>query len=424
MLLLNKILALDKSENQRRNYIWNTAAGLLNAAEAVILSMAITRITNLNDAGILTIAFATANLFVTLGKFGVRNYQVTDTTEKFSFSTYFRMRVITAMIMIIVSLGYCVQGIIIKDYSLYKAGSIFCMCMIYVIEAVEDVFCGKYQKMGRLDIGGKIFLFRWCGILLTYIISMLIWKNLLFASVMALVVSCVIFVITIRACEAVFRQSREKESDYGLIRQCMPLCLSSFLSYYICNSSKYAIDRYLTDEEQACFGFVAMPVFVIGLLSGFLYQPTISQIALEWSDKKYAKIQNRIRNQILFIVIVSVLCIIGAYFWGIPVLSLLYRTDLESYKFELLLMVSGGGCLAAVNYVTMILTIMRKQTIILIIYFIFAMISIVLSACGVQYGGTSGGAFMYMGIMLVMAIVLIIFTEICIYRKNLIRRSV
>lgn len=281
MLLLNKVLALDKGESQRGNYIWNTVAGLLNAAEAVILSMAITRITNLVDAGILTIAFATANLFVTLGKFGVRNYQVTDTAEKFSFSTYLRVRVITAVIMIIVSLGYCMQGIIIKDYSLYKAGSIFCMCMIYVIEAVGDVFCGKYQKMGRLDIGSKIFLFRWCGILLTYIISMLIWKNLLMASIMALLVSSAIFVLLIKVCESSFKQNSKKETGQGLIKQCLPLCLSSFLNYYICNSSKYAIDKYLTDVEQACFGFVAMPVFIIGLLSGFIYQPTISQIAIE-----------------------------------------------------------------------------------------------------------------------------------------------
>lgn len=410
--MLKRLILQDNIENQKRNYVWNTASGLLNAAEAVVLSMFITRITGLSDSGILAIAFATANLFVTIGKFGVRNYQVSDIQNMFSFSIYCETRFVTIGIMIIVSLLYCLHGIAIKDYSLYKAGSIFCMCMIYVVEALEDVFWGLFQKEGRLYIGGKIFIIRWVGIILTYVLGMLIWKNLLFASILALIVSIVIFGVTIKSSYDSFRTTEIKGTCHKLFIECFPLCMSSFLSYYICNAPKYAIDRYLSDEVQACFGFVAMPVFVINLLSGFIYQPTIGEVAAEWDDEKYSSLQKRTRYQIITIIILLASCTFVAYFWGIPVLSFLYATNLAKYKDELLILLAGGGGLAITNYFVIVLTIMRKQRVVVLVYGAFAFLSMVLSDQAVQYCGTRGVSIVYLGIMYIMALVLYFY--ICI----------
>ena len=52
-------------------YFWNTAAGLLNAAEAVILGMLTTRLAGVEAAGILTIAFSVGNLFSSVGRWGI-----------------------------------------------------------------------------------------------------------------------------------------------------------------------------------------------------------------------------------------------------------------------------------------------------------------------------------------------------------------
>ncbi len=62
-----------KIEGEADGYLWNVAAGLVNAGEAVVLSMVVTHTTGLEDAGILSIAFAVGNLMMTVGKFGVRS---------------------------------------------------------------------------------------------------------------------------------------------------------------------------------------------------------------------------------------------------------------------------------------------------------------------------------------------------------------
>ena len=89
-------------------YIWNMAGGMLYAFQSVILLMVITRTVDLYSAGIFTIAYASANLFLTIGKYGMRNYQVTDVVPKFDFREYRNSRIATIAFMIAVSAVYVV----------------------------------------------------------------------------------------------------------------------------------------------------------------------------------------------------------------------------------------------------------------------------------------------------------------------------
>ena len=411
-MIVQKILVGNNKSINQKNYIWNMIAGILNASEAIILSFAIMRITGLEDAGILTMAFATANLFVTIGKYGVRNYQVTD-MEGISFSTYKYARYITVMIMIAISLGYIINGVLNRGYTFYKSGCIFSMCLILAVEAVEDVYAAKYQRMGRLDIGAKFFIIRWLGILSSYTVVLIVTRNLLIASVNAVCISLVIFEICKYMVEPQVHDTEKKTSIYKLLKECLPLCVSMFCSYYICNAPKYAIDKYMSDTEQASFGFVAMPVFAVRLLSTFIYQPIVVQLSDEWKNKEYKKVNIRVKRQIVMIGLLSLVCVLGAYFIGIPILSALYNTDLWGYKTELLLMVFGGGMLAMVNFLELLLIIMRKQKSIIICYLICSLSAMICFPFGATRYQTCGVAAIYNLIIATLMILLGILTIKC-----------
>ena len=107
---------LGKKENIKKDsYIWNTIGGLINAFQSVIILMVLTRSLDMEYAGIFTIAWAIANLVITIGKYGVRNYQVTDVNEKYSFNDYFSNRVIVSILMIIFTCIYVCFLSIIKQ---------------------------------------------------------------------------------------------------------------------------------------------------------------------------------------------------------------------------------------------------------------------------------------------------------------------
>lgn len=399
----------------KRDYIWNMAAGIINAAEAVIMSMIVTRITGLEDAGILSIAFSIGILLVPIGKFGLRPYQATDIEKQFSFSVYVKTRMVTVSLMIISICGYLVHAFISRGYDFNKICVIFAICMIYVVEAVEDVIWGYYQNCNRLDAGAKLFCFRWFGIMLVFPVALYISRNLAFTLILCFLVALLLFLILLsvsfphiaspedRHVRPTIRKSDIKEIK-KLLKIAVPLMATSFLSVYVNNAPKYAIDACLTDEIQACYGFVAMPIFVIKLLSGFIFQPMLVPMAVEWEQKQTDKFIARIIKQVMIIAGISAVCLAGAYFLGVPVLSLLYHTDLSGYKRELMILLAGSGLLACAGYMGVVLTIIRCQKELIWPYGLVAVLAAAALKPIVSEYGTIGAAISYLVLIAILCV--------------------
>lgn len=407
----------EKYTENKKGYIWNSVAGLINAGEAVILLMVITRTNGIEDAGIITIAFTVGNLMMTIGKFGVRNYQVTDVNDLFSFSTYFNARICTVICMFLASTGYLAGCFWRKDYSIYKIIVILLICGIYMIESLEDVFCGLYQKNGRLDLGGMVFTCRWLCHLAVITMVLAFTRNLILALVLGIFVGGICSYMLNR-----FYMKKFTYAGYGfsiqgiwsLTKNCFPLFLVAFMSNYVTNAPKYAIDTYMSEEVQACYGFIAMPVFVISLLNSFLYQPILVHLALEWKEKQLDLLKRQIFRQLLIILGLTLICLLGGWLLGIPVLSILYNTELGAYKTELMVLLFGGGLLAVVGFLCVVMTIMRLQRKMMYGYIITALFALLLSGRFIVKGGIMGAALLY---VMLMAILTIIFSVIVI--KNL-----
>ncbi len=407
---MNKIITHFLIKENNNGYIWNTAAGLVNASEAVILSMVITRTNSLSDAGILTIAFAVGNLFANIGKFGVRNYQVSDIKEEFSFSNYFNARVISAGMMLVVSIVYIFIKTQTGGYSGGKAAAIFFMCLIYLIESMEDVFWGLYQKKNALDVGAKMFCIRW-GLAIAGMSLLLIYRHNLFQAMLAgLLISVFIFVYLLFLTYPHFKEPLKWEisrQDFIVLKKCLPLFLVLFMTFYITNAPKYAIDRWLTEEAQACYGFIAMPVFVIELLNGFIYQPVLVKMSTEWEMGDKKALIRRVYKQCLMIILLTLICLAGAYLLGIPVLSVLYATDLSGYKAELLILLIGGGMLAVVGFFGTLMTIMRKQKWIMWGFIMISFMSMISFDYCVKNHGVFGAAVLYTILMAILAVMFV-----------------
>lgn len=421
---------MSKTAGQKKqDYIWNTTAGLINAAEAVVMSMIVTRITGLTDAGMLTIAFAVGNLMMTVGKFGVKNYLVTDIENRFSFPVYFKARLLTVFVMILSFCGYLFYASEYLGYEHEKVVIIFMVCMIYAVEAIEDVFWGYYQRRNRMDAGAKLFCFRWIGILVVFPAALWISRNLGTALFVCLIVSLVIFLFALhQSYGGICREEDRNVTAFTgqknmveigqLLKTVFSLFGISFLALYVNNAPKYAIDACLSDEIQACYGFVAMPVFVIGLLNNFVYQPTLVPMAVEWEEKQSRKFRHRIFRQLGVIGALSLVCLAGAWAVGIPVLSWLYHTDLSAYKQELMILLAAGGFLAVSGYLSVVLTIMRCQKSLLWPYCLVAAAAAAgLKGIVLRYG-TVGAAGYYLGLMALLCVLYGVILGIKFRNKN------
>ncbi len=408
--------APEKAESA--GYIWNTLSGLIMAGQSVLLLIIITRVCGLKAAGVFSIAYAIANLMLTIGKYGMRNYQVSDVRTEFSFQDYLWSRIATSTAMVIFSIGYACMGIITSGYDTDKVLVIILFCLLKTVDAVEDVYFGLYQKKGRLDIGAKGLTLRLSGTLFVLLISVAVTKELIISTTVTCIFSVFLSIWIIAASYPAFRDEEPPASFRNVRRllwDCFPLFAGGYLAMYIGNISKYAIDRYMNEEIQACYNFVFMPVFVVGLLSGFAFQPIIGKMAVLWENEDYSGFGRIILEQLTIVIGILIVVLAGAWFLGIPVLSMLYNTDLTTYKSTLMILLIGGGFNAAAAFFTVVLTVIRRQKAVIWGYFIVALLSKAASGYFVLHYGINGAAVLY---LLTMGAAMIVFGGCTIFYQR------
>ena len=432
------------NKNEAGNYIWNAIGGMLNAGQSVLVLIIVTRVCGLEAAGLYSIAFATGNLFMYLGNYGVRNYQVSDVDEKFPFRSYVLHRLLTVALMLLAAAVYCTYSLLRGAYSPAKTMTVAAMCLLKAIDCLEEVLEGRLHQRGRLDLAGKMMTVRLLISIGGMLAVLVATRNLLTATNAAIILAAAAVILMAAACRRTLlplQPAPELVADVGnagaapgaaaknrgaatspaaasaavsaarrgalrdaavLMRVCFPVCAANFLSFYLINAPKYAIDAAMNETAQAQYNFIAMPVFVIQLLGMFVYQPVLVRMTLSWNraDKKgFLRDFLRITAGLL---IIAALCLGGAYVLGIPVLSALYATDLSALKPELLLILAGGVFLAMNGFYSAVLTLMREQNRIPFMYLAGAVLSLILTPRFVEISGIMGAVISF---VLIMAIV-------------------
>lgn len=385
---------MESKNIERDSYIWNMVFSMLQAFQSVILLMVLTRTAGIGQAGIFTIAYANANLFLNIGKYGMLYYQVSDVKEQYSFREYTYSRVLSTAAMLVTAILYTVYAAKANRYSSDKTWVIIWMCLYKSVDAIEDVFAGYYQKKGRLDIASKMLALRTGITMLIYVTGLMLLQNQLYTLIITTAAAYLLMGVFLHCTYAPFRGQggdARFRNVMLLMKSCLPLFTGCFLSFYIGNAPKYAIDAQLSDELQACYGFIAMPVFVIGLLNHFVFNPILYKMALYWESGNVSAFRRRILIQTGIIVVITIVCITGAWMIGIPVLSWMYHTDLSPYKTELIILLAGGGFLGLSGFLNAMITVIRFQKSVVSGYAVVAGLACLLSAPVVREYGLMGG---------------------------------
>lgn len=274
-----------------------------------------------------------------------------------------------------------------------------------------------------MDIAAKAMTLRALLITAFFSIIIIISKNLLFTSILSTIFSMAsLAVITswlmplLKSCD--LRIHIKQVID--LLKNCFPLFLGSFLALYISNAPKYSIDRMLDDKTQACYGFLSMPVLIIGLLNGIIFNPIIPEMLTYWLEKQFYLFFRKAFKQLLIIILISFACILCAYCFETEILSFMYNADLYDYKKKLIILLIGGSLYGLSGLLSTLITIIRFQKSIAFSYIIVSTIALFFSDFIIQKYNLRGAAVLYtilMGILCICFITLFL-VGIINYLKN------
>ncbi len=394
-----------------KSYVWNSVGGMLNAGQSVLILIVITRACGLEAAGIFSIAYATANLLLYLGNYGVRNYQVSDLKEAQSFQTYLTHRIITTAAMLAAGGVYCAWSLRFGGYSGQKAAVVFAMCALKAVDCIEEVIEGRLHQRGRLDLSGKIMTARIVISIGGMIAALMMTGDLLASTWVAFVFA----VLTDAVMAFLYRKeialTRHKMDGKGLLvltTACFPVCAANFLSFYLTSAPKYAIDAWMSETVQAQYNFIAMPVFVIQLLNMFMYQPVLVKMTIAWTEKNKKSFLKSFGKIVAGLLVISGIVLLGAWIVGIQALSILYATDLTPLRAELMLILVGGIFLAMSGFYSAVLTIMRVQNFIPGIYLVGTVLSVLFTTPMTKSLGIRGAVLAFVISMALVACMLTI----------------
>lgn len=389
---------LRKEKNKKSAFFWNMTGSTIYSGASFLYLMIVSRICGVELAGFFSLCYATAQLLLSVGRYGMRTYQATDLRARFTFREYGLSRTISCILMLL-------GGIIYSSFSFTGDKIIISVfiVMMKMIDAVEDVYHGNLQQIYHVETMGKLLAARNLYSIIAFSISLFITHNLLFTSCFTAVSSLLFCLLTnhltvthLMRLEGIDNNRCQWEQVRRLLVICTPLFLGTFLSLLLYNIPKYAMAAVMPDEYQTYYSVLFMPSFVITLMCEFVFKPTITTIASLWWDNRMKDFLRWVLGIVAFIAAADILIVIAGHFLGRRLLELFYAVDLEPYRLHFIILLVGGGIGAEVYMLYNILIAIRKGVFILPIYAVAAVLTILPAKKMVALWDMKGACFNYL----------------------------
>ncbi len=401
----------------KNDYIFNMLGSLTNAFISVLLLVVVSHISGPVIAGIFSICYSTAQMMYTICCFEMRNIQVTDVKQTFSFSDLFTFRIFTSILMAVYFTVFCIS----REYTGVKLCLMITLTLYMLLFAFSDLFQGNMHLNGYLSLAGLSLAGSVALAAVVFIAVLIISKNVVLAAVcmLAVVLLWVVFYdVPFSNNFSKIKISVNPGKQKQIFLCALPLFLSSFMQQYIFNSSKYAIDSLMTEVDQSHYGYLSMPIFCINLLSIFVFRPQLVTLSENWISKKIAVFKKTVSKLYVWIIIVTLAALAGGYVLGIPVLEILYGADLSGKKPIFMVLLLAGGFSAACTLTLTLFTTMRKQKLCLYGYVITLIFALIVPEKLVASLGLMGAALSYLCEMVLLFVIMFAFFIFVLKRKE------
>ena len=381
-----------------RDYLWNTASSFMTALATVVMLLVVTRTAGIRAAGVYSLAIAVGQQFQTLGMYEVRAYHVTDVTHRFTFGTYLATRIVTVALMLVGITTYAV----LSSSDVHHCVLVTLVASLRVFDAFEDVYVCELQRVGRLDLGGRACFWRALSTTVVFSLTLALTGSLLTSTVTTLVLSVLTTVLVyLPPSRGLFplRPTWDPRRVGQVLLACLPLFGASFISMYLSNAPRFAIDRYLDPTQQGYFAILFMPAVTINLMSLVIFRPLLTPMAALWARGARPEFTRLVRRGLASALAAFGVVALITYVAGPPLLALVFGKDVSAFSVELMVLVAGGAMNAASVVLYYALATMRLQRTIFLGYALAALVMTALCLTLVPAHALLGAALAYSGAM-------------------------
>lgn len=354
---------METRESLRRNFLWNTAGSLIYFACQWLFTILAVRLAGVTISGLLMMALTVTNVFLSIASYGMYNYQVSDTAQKYAQTTYIHSRIFTCSLATLACIGYIVLVAIVKKTP-YSGAQIVCILLVLgyrLIESVTDVYNAIDQKHGRLDIVGKTYAARGALSLALFAITLRITVNLPITLILMLLGNLAFFILYTKPQAKQFYQKGNAEwhAIVALLLECAPLAVYCFLNTAAASIPKIMLELVLGNDALGVYGPVTAPVLLLQVGATYLFTPFITVFSDKYALRDKKGFARAIGSVLAIILVLLPIGLLVSRFLGAWGLATFVSKQLVEYSYLLAPMVFSAVLTALVLFFSMVLTVMR-----------------------------------------------------------------
>lgn len=402
-----------------KNFIWNSLGTGINSFNSLFFLIIVTRVNDIQTAGIFSIAYATATILYTLAMYSGRLCQVTDIKNKIKDKDYIATRFLTCIVMFIMAAGF----LILKQYSGFKT-TIFALLAIFKgIEAFSDILYGVMQKNDLLYKSGQSLSLKGFIGIAAFLVVDLITRDLRLACLAVIIVNIVILVVydyLMISKKLIEKDPINKENVLSIIKSEFFVFVNSFAGIYILNAPKYAIDSFLTEDIQAIYGYIMMPATVMTLFTQFIVMPFLGNLKDLYEQNKLKEIEKITLKIKLIVIAFGGFAVLAAFLLGPEFLGLIYGLDLTAYRMNLCVII-GSYIFYAISYINLVTLTTIRHTFVQFVIYIISMIVAFLGSnilVGNLNLGINGATFSCTTTLAFQFVLYTIVTKVILYKEK------
>ena len=175
-------------------------------------------------------------------------------------------------------------------------------------------------------------------------------------------------------------------------------------------------------DNQLYFNALYFPAQAILITVQLIYRPLLVKMANAWADEsRRARFDILIVAMCAIIVVITVVGILFMAWIGLPIMSFMYGFDFAPYAQLQFIMLAAGGVTAAIDFLYQVITILRRQQVVMGLYLITFGFSLLVLILMTTMMGLQGAVVGYLIVMSILLILLV--REYVLQRVKIARRG-
>lgn len=374
----------------KTNTILNSIGSLFYLVCQWLVSVLAVRLGSYDAGGMYSLALSISNAFLGVCTFSIRYFQVSDTDNQYSPTRYITTRALTCCVGFVSCVVFTLLNV---QYSAVQSWSIILYMLFRLTECFVDTLAAEEQKAWRMDHICVSFLLR--GVLtlgsFTFVMATTHSLPLAFVAMAALSTLVVIFHdgrIVRRMTGFTFSMDRRETA--ALLKEALPLMLSSVTMTLLTTIPRYMLERYAGSEVLGIYGAIATPAVIVQAGCSFIYSPLVAPLSEAWHAEKRKAFRSIIFKAVAVVLALTVVMLIGASLLGRWGLNLLFGESILAYEWLLIPVLLTSLCSAMVYFFEVPMTIMRRQKLMLMVHLVAVVATVALSALLIPSMGMAG----------------------------------